>query len=144
MAKRRKPMTSQAKCRLMVLGPICLVLILSFLFTMFSYTATLYQLRKEKEFLDNHLKQLQENAENLKIEISKLQTPEELAKFARENYLYSKDGEIIVKIKEQQEEITAQEEKLQVSKKTIFISFAIIIVVFGYIFWKGLFHKKSA
>jgi cell division protein FtsB len=38
--------------------------------------------------------------ENLKEEINRLQDPEYMAKYAREKYLYSKNGEIIIKIEE--------------------------------------------
>ncbi len=38
--------------------------------------------------------------ENLKEEINKLQDPEYMARYAREKYLYSKKGEIIIKIEE--------------------------------------------
>ena len=42
-----------------------------------------------------------EDEENLKDEINKLQDPEYMAKYAREKYLYSKNGEIIIKIEDQ-------------------------------------------
>ena len=41
-----------------------------------------------------------EEEENLKEEITRLQDPEYMAKYAREKYLYSKDNEIILKIEE--------------------------------------------
>ena len=40
-----------------------------------------------------------EEEETLKSEIVKLQDDEYIARYAREKYLYSKDGEIIIKIK---------------------------------------------
>jgi cell division protein FtsB len=36
----------------------------------------------------------------LKEEINRLQDPEYMAKYAREKYLYSKNGEIIIKIED--------------------------------------------
>ena len=42
-----------------------------------------------------------EEEDKLNDEISKLQDPEYLAKYAREKYLYSKDDEIIIKIEDQ-------------------------------------------
>ena len=38
--------------------------------------------------------------EELNDEINKLQDPEYMAKYAREKYLYSKKGEIIIKIED--------------------------------------------
>jgi cell division protein FtsB len=41
-----------------------------------------------------------ETEEELKSEISKLQDPEYMARYAREKYLYSGSDEIIIKIEE--------------------------------------------
>ncbi len=143
MAKRRRPMTAEAKRRLVVLGPICILFIISFFVSLISYTANLHQLRKEKEQLDAQYTSLQEEAEQLRIEISKLQDPEELAKFARENYLYSKDGELIIKINENQEEIEVKQEKLEFNQNIIYMCGTVIILVFIYICLRGTRKKKS-
>ena len=44
-------------------------------------------------------KDILEDEDNLKTEINKLQDEEYVARYAREKYLYSKDGELIIKIK---------------------------------------------
>ena len=41
-----------------------------------------------------------ERIDYLKEEINRLQDPEYMAKYAREKYLYSKNGEIIIKIED--------------------------------------------
>ena len=54
--------------------------------------------KNENINLENKLKSLQNDEENLKIEIQKLKDPEYIARYARENYSYSKDGEYIIKL----------------------------------------------
>lgn len=136
-------MTAQAKNRLIVFGPLCLLLIGYFAFTVFSYTTTLYQLKKEKAELEKTYLELQEHADELKIEIDKLHDPEYIAKFARENYLYSKEGELIIKINESQEEVATQEDKLEMNKNVITISLGVLFVVFLYIILHDKKKKKS-
>lgn len=57
--------------------------------------------QKQKE-LQNELNLLKENESDLKNEIEKLKDPDYIARFARENYLYSKNGEYIIKIEKKQ------------------------------------------
>ena len=113
MAKRRKPMTKAAKSRLLVFGTLSIFFVIYFIFTLVSYSVNLVQLTNEKEKLEENYLSLQEEAEELKIEITKLHDPEYLAKFARENYLYSKEGELIIKIKS----IDSEEVKNNIQKK---------------------------
>ena len=65
---------------------------------MFSYWSTIYSNIKEKKELEKANKDRIEEEELLKSEINKLQDEEYIARYAREKYLYSKDGEIIIKI----------------------------------------------
>lgn len=133
MAKRRKQMTAQAKRRIIVFGPICLVLIGYFIFSMFSYTINLYKLNKEKASLENKYALLQETSDDLKIEITKLQDPEYLAKFARENYLYSKDGELIIKINDSEVEELTTSLKKDTDEMIVIASIGAVILIFIYI-----------
>ena len=52
---------------------------------------------QEKE-LEEKYAELLEDKEILEDDFVKLQDPEYVAKYAREKYLYSKDGELIIKI----------------------------------------------
>lgn len=133
MAKRRKQMTAQAKRRIVVLGPFCLILIGYFIFSMFSYTVNLYKLNKQKESLEGKYTVLQETADDLKIEITKLQDPEYLAKFARENYLYSKDGELIIKINDNSTEELITSVKKDADELIVIASIAALAFIFLYI-----------
>lgn len=143
MAKRRRQMTAQAKRRLIVFGPFCLILMGYLVFTVISYTASLYQLQQKKAKLDTEYLELQEEADELKTEITKLQDPEYLAKFARENYLYSKDGELILKINESNAEENIQEEKTDKNESIVIVSAIAIVLIFLYIIIRSRKKKKS-
>ena len=52
--------------------------------------------RLEKEMVD-----LREKEEKLKVDANKLQNPDYIARYAREKYLYSKEGEYILQIPEE-------------------------------------------
>ena len=54
----------------------------------------------EKKELENKLIELQEQEKALRLDADKLQDPDYVARYAREKYLYSKDGEFIIKIPE--------------------------------------------
>ncbi len=62
---------------------------------------TMYQIytkNKEKKAFEQELVELKEKEDELKATVTKLQDPDYVARYAREKYLYSKDGEIIIRI----------------------------------------------
>ena len=132
-----------SKGRMIILGPICILLLVMFVYTMFSYTTSLYKLQKQKKELEAEYLELQEKADLLKTEITKLHDPEYLAKYAREHYYYSKDGELIIKINEQQKEIAIQEDEVEWNQKMVVISTAILGFIFLYILIRSAKKKKS-
>ncbi len=144
MAKVKKTKVSiQARRRLFFLRPICLFLLFFVAITFISNTIRLYQLnneRKRKE--DEYIKQ-QEKSDYLKNEIVKLNDPEYLAKFARENYSYSKDGELIIKLDEKDDEEVKVEDNIKDSNKEwlIYCGIGVALVIF-YLFMRML-RKRS-
>ena len=52
----------------------------------------------EKQELDKQVAKLTDEEEKLKDQVSKLKDPEYIARYAREKYLYSKEGEFIIKL----------------------------------------------
>ena len=56
---------------------------------------------QEKKALEEKYASLVNEEKLLEKEVNKLQDPEYIAKYAREKYLYSKDGEYIIKIVEE-------------------------------------------
>jgi len=140
--KKKRQMTTRG--RLIILGPICVFLMLWFVYTMFSYTTSLYKLQQQKKQLEAEYLNLQEVADDLKTEITKLQDPEYLAKYAREHYSYSKEGELIIKIHEQQQEIAVQDDSVEWNQKMVRISLAVIGLIFLYIIIRSTKKKKPA
>lgn len=141
MTKRR--ITSASKRRLTVFGTISLVAIVYFCVSFIYSCYSIYDLTKEKEKLDKLYVELQEKAEDLKLDIEKLNDPKYLADYARENYLYSKDDEYILQI----EEIIEETEQIDTINTTINKSYIIailslgIVLIFVYIIIKG--RKKD-
>ncbi len=86
------------KRRIVTLFILMIPLLVIFVSNMFSYWSTIYKNIKEKEKLNVDYNNILEEEENLKSEIEKLQNPEYVARYAREKYLFSKDGEIIIKL----------------------------------------------
>ena len=58
----------------------------------------IYDKYKEKQELDQKLADLKDKEAELRVDVDKLQDPDYIARYAREKYLYSKNGEKILKI----------------------------------------------
>ncbi len=67
---------------------------------MYYYWPKIFTNYQEKKELENKYNELLEEEETLSSDIIKLQDPDYIARFAREKYLYSKNGEIIIRIVE--------------------------------------------
>jgi cell division protein DivIC len=91
-------MTSAIKRRLLIFGSASIFIILMAIITINNYFINYFDLRSKHKILQEQLLLLKENEDDLKIELQKLKDPEYIARYARENYLYSKDGEYIIKI----------------------------------------------
>lgn len=94
----KKKVSKASKRRLMIFGILSIMAIVYFFVTLFGYTYSYISLKKEENNLKNQLVFLQDKKANLKIEIQKLNDPEYVARYAKENYLYSADGEYVLKI----------------------------------------------
>ena len=51
--------------------------------------------------LEHELTSLKEKEEELKVDADKLQNPDYIARYAREKYRYSKEGEYVLQIPEE-------------------------------------------
>lgn len=91
-------MTKKDKRRITLLMFIFITLLIMFVSRMFSYWSVIYSNVKEKKELELKYKEILEREDLLKSEISKLEDEEYVARYAREKFLYSKDGEIIIKL----------------------------------------------
>ena len=94
----KRKVSKISKRRLMIFGILSIIAIGYFFVTLIGYTYNYISLKNEELNLKNQLVSLQDKKANLKIEIQKLNDPEYVARYAKENYLYSEDGEIVLKI----------------------------------------------
>ena len=129
MAKRKN---KKSKKRLMIFGTLSLVAIIYFAFNLCYYSYKIAVLEKSKKELEQELVTLQNKETQLNDNIQKLKDPEYIAKYARENYMYSKDGEYIIKI-EQEQTKEEQEEQTIDYKYLIIICICILILIIFYI-----------
>ena len=84
--------------RMLFLGVSSFAIIIGTTYTIGKYWVEIYGKYQEKKELKQQLVVLKEKEEELRVDASKLQDPDYIARYAREKYSYSKDGEIILRI----------------------------------------------
>ena len=97
MAKRRR---SKKTKRMFSLVLFSLVIIGFTTFTIGKYWLEIYDKYNEKNHLDKKYVELKEREAQLRVDANKLQNKDYIARYAREKYSYSKNGEFIIKIPE--------------------------------------------
>ena len=88
----------KVKRNFVIISLIYLVLGFLLMETVVKTSYELYTKSKEKREFQTELAELKDKEEELKGQVNKLQDPDYIARYAREKYLYSKDGEIIIRI----------------------------------------------
>ena len=81
---------------MLILGS--LVIIFSVTFSIGRYWVEIVNKYQEKKELSKELTSLKEKEEELQADAKKLQNPDYIARYAREKYSYSKDGEYVLQI----------------------------------------------
>ncbi len=139
MAKR---ISKRTRLRLMILGPIAFFIIGYCAFTLITTTINLYNLHKEEKALNEKLTNLKADAKSLKTEINKLQDKEYIARYARENYLYTKNGEYVIKLDDDGKKI--KEVKANYDDAYLIYGCTIVIIlIFLFIFKRHFKSKKK-
>lgn len=93
-------LTKKDKRRTMIWS-LLIVIVFSYLAVFsYNYWSQIMENRKTKIELEKEYTALLEEEERLNSEITKLQDPEYVAKYAREKYNLSKEGEIKIKVEE--------------------------------------------
>ena len=141
MAKRRR-ISKASKRRLMIFGLISLAIIIYSFISLGTYTFKIFTLTNEKKKLENELIEMKESEEDLTNEIDRLKDPDYLARYARENYSYSKDGEYIIKIDEEEKKEETLE-SIPYKKYTMYIGISIIALILIYVLKKGSRKKNK-
>lgn len=98
MTKKKK---SKFRCRLFLIIPTCLLILVTITITVGSYWVQIVEKYKEIDSLEQELLVLKETEEELKVDVEKLEDPDYVARYAREKFMYSKDGEIILRLPEE-------------------------------------------
>ena len=97
----RKNSKKKSKRRIFILGFSSIFIIVATTFTIGKYWVEIFEKYQEKKELEKELTALKEKEEELTVDANKLQNPDYIARYAREKYLYSKDGEYILQIPEE-------------------------------------------
>ena len=83
----------------MFIASIIIGLVLSTLgYSLVSNISNILSMKQQKKDLESKIESLKEEEKVLESDIQKLEDPTYVARYAREKYLYSKDGELIIRI----------------------------------------------
>ena len=67
-------------------------------YSFFSNVSKIIEINNQKKALNDKIASLKEEQEKLNLDLKKLEDPEYVARYAREKYMYSKDGELIIRL----------------------------------------------
>lgn len=135
--KKKKRKIKGSKIRMLILIPISLTIIGYFFYLLISYPYNIMRLKNEEKKYEQELLDLEIDEKNLKNEIEKLKDPDYLARYARENYQYSKNGEIILKI-DKKNKTTVEETNNEEFNHLLVIGISIFALIGIYIFIKSI------
>ena len=77
---------------------VVFIFVLVLISTVFNDWLQIVNNRKEVEELNKYYEELKEEGASLNSEVTKLQDPEYVARYAREKYMFTKDGETVLRI----------------------------------------------
>ena len=128
-----KKISRKSKRRLFILAPISLFTIAFFIFTSISYVVNIIELTNQEKQLKEKLIALELEEEDLNDEIIKLKDPDYIAKYAREKYYYSKDGEYVIKITEKDDDIITENKNKNYKNYIIYSGCLILFIILVFI-----------
>jgi len=96
--KKRKRKASFSKIKLLFVFVVFASITMTLGYNCLSNILKIYDMKNEKKELESQLVSLQEEKEVLEGDILRLRDPEYIAKYVREKYFYSKDGEFILRL----------------------------------------------
>ena len=92
MSKKKK--TKKSIKRIFLLGITSVTIIIGTTYTIGKYWIEIFDKYQEKKELKTKLSNLKEKEAALQVDANKLQDPDYIARYAREKYSYSKEGEM--------------------------------------------------
>ena len=112
-----------------------------FCFTLFGYIYNYINLKNEEKLLQEQLLSLQSEKQELKLEIQKLNDPTYAVRYAKEKFLYSGDGEYVIKLNPI-ETLTIEESKKDNSILIIIGSVILFSLILIFVRIKNIRSKK--
>lgn len=100
MVMKRRKYTVKTKSRFFIISFIFITIIFTLFYTLFNDMQNINILIDEKKELMKEKESLKEKQASLNADIERLSDDLYVARYAREKYFYSKDGEIILKMDE--------------------------------------------
>lgn len=100
MGKKRKRLTAKMTGRMIVIFFLFGGCIVTLGYRLITNLKTINDLNKEMVSLEEEKKELLDEEEAIEADIKRLSDPMYIARYAREKYLYSRDGELILRIDE--------------------------------------------
>ena len=100
MAMKKKRYTIKTKSRMFIIFLFFIIIISTLIYTLIFNIYQIISLKLKMNSLEKEKIVLIEKEKVIESDIKKLQNPEYIARYAREKYFYSKDGEIILRIKD--------------------------------------------
>ena len=144
MAKKKR-IPKASKKRLLVFGTISCFLVAYAIINLCIYSYQIKTLSEQKKSLGDELNSLKETEENLQIQINRLQDEDYLARYARENYLYTKNGEYVIQVnkKENKNKTLTQKNFFKENKNYIIIGLSVLGIMIFSILWSLRGEKKK-
>ena len=98
--KKRRKYTVKTKGRMFVIILFFGAIIATLGYTFFLDLGRIHEMKKEEKSLNQEKSKLLDVEETIQADIKRLSDPEYIARYVREKYMYSKDGELILRIEE--------------------------------------------
>ena len=98
LGKKKKRKTSKTKIRIFISLIVFCSVIAALGYDCLNNILKIEKMKEEKINLQNQLVSLQEEQDALENDIMKLEDPDYIAKYVREKYFYSKNGELILRL----------------------------------------------
>lgn len=96
--KKKSRISKKAKLRIMLFFVFFGGIITSLSYSFFSNVSKIIDINNQKQVLSDRINELALEEEDLNADIKKFNDPDYVARYVREKYLYSKDGELIIRL----------------------------------------------
>jgi len=99
VVKKKKKYSVKTKGRMFIIFMFFSAIIATLSLTFLHNLKRINDMEKEKKMLHLEKEKLKDVEESIESDIKRLSDPEYIARYAREKYFYSRDGELILRMK---------------------------------------------